>query len=70
MRIAWRVGIVAAVFVVVGWGTARAVMHHAAAGTPVAQVRLSAEMAGLFAGGAAAVLAGIGLAWWASRSHG
>jgi hypothetical protein len=38
-------------------------MHHAAVGTPVAEVRLSAAMAGLFAGGAAAVVVGIALVW-------
>jgi hypothetical protein len=63
MRIALRVAVVLVVFAGVGWGTARAVMHHAAVGTPVAEVRLSAAMAGLFAGGAAAVVVGIALVW-------
>jgi TRAP-type C4-dicarboxylate transport system permease small subunit len=70
MRVLLRVLIVVAVFAGVGWGTARAVLHHAAMGTPATQVRLSAAMAGLFAGGAAAVVAGIGLAWRASRDRG
>jgi hypothetical protein len=51
------------VFVGVGGMIARAVMHHAAVGTPVAEVRLSGAMAGLFAGGAAAVVVGIALVW-------
>jgi hypothetical protein len=51
------------VFAGVGWLTAQVVMHHAAVGTPAAQVRLSAAMAGLFAGGAAAVVVGIALVW-------
>jgi hypothetical protein len=63
MRVAWRIGAIVAVFVAVGWETARAVMHHAGAGTPVAEVHLSAAMAGLFAGGAAAVVVGIAFVW-------
>jgi hypothetical protein len=63
MNVTLRVAAVIAVFVVVGWGTARAVAHHAAVGTPAAQIQLSAGMAGLFAGGAAAVVAGIALMW-------
>jgi len=54
---------VVAAFAGVGWFTARGVMHHAAVGTPAAEVRLSAAMAGLFAGGAAAVVVGIALVW-------
>jgi hypothetical protein len=61
MRIAWRVVVVVATFVAVGWVVGRGVRRHAAVGTPAAQVQLSAGMAGLFAGGAAAVLVGIGL---------
>jgi hypothetical protein len=63
MKIVLRVGFVLLVCVGVGWGTARAVRMHATAGTPVAQVRLSSAMAGLFAGGAAAVVLGIALMW-------
>jgi hypothetical protein len=70
MRVALRVVVVIAVFVGVAWGTARAVAHHAAGGTPVAQVQLSSAMAGLFAGGAAAVVVGIALLWQASRRRG
>ncbi len=63
MRFVGRVISLLAVFIVIGWLTARAVRHHAAAATPVAEVRLSAAMAGLFAGGAAAVVVGIALVW-------
>jgi hypothetical protein len=63
MRVATRVLAVVAAFAGVGWLTASGVMHHAAVGTPVAEVRLSAAMAGLFAGGAAAVVVGIALVW-------
>ncbi len=49
--------VVVAVFVGVGYGVNVLVVRHAAlAGTPVAEVRLAAWMAGLFAGGAAAVV--------------
>jgi hypothetical protein len=63
MRFAVRILVLLLVFAGVGWFTAHAVMHHAAAATPVAEVRLSAAMAGLFAGGAAAVVVGIALVW-------
>jgi hypothetical protein len=63
MWVVWRVVVVVAVFVGVGWLTARGVMHHAGLGTPAAQVRLSSAMAGLFAGGAAAVIVGIAMVW-------
>jgi hypothetical protein len=63
MRLVWRTLVVIAAFVGVGWLTAHVVMDHAGVGTPVAQVRLSAAMAGLFAGGASAVVVGIGLVW-------
>jgi len=61
MRLARRIAILLAVFLGVGWLTARVVMHHAAVGTPAAQIRLSSAMAGLFAGGAAAVIVGIAM---------
>lgn len=63
MRVAIKTVVLLMVFVGVGWLMARTVMHHAAVGTPVAEVRLSAAMAGLFAGGAAAVVVGIALVW-------
>jgi hypothetical protein len=63
MRLALRVVVLLVVFVGVGLLTAHAVMHHALAATPVAEVRLSAAMAGLFAGGAAAVVLGIAMVW-------
>jgi hypothetical protein len=63
MRVMMRVVVVIAVFAGVGWGTAHAVRRHAAVGTPVAQVQLASGMAGLFAGGAAAVVVGIALVW-------
>jgi hypothetical protein len=60
MRLAWRFVVVCVVFVVVGWITATAVVAHAAnGGTTESQIRLAGAMAGLFAGGAAATLAGI-----------
>jgi TRAP-type C4-dicarboxylate transport system permease small subunit len=63
MRLIVRTLVLLVVFVGVGWLTGRTVAHHAAAGTPVAEVRLSAAMAALFAGGAAAVVVGIALVW-------
>jgi hypothetical protein len=59
MRITIRVLILLGVLFGVGWLAAVAVMHHAVAGTPVAEVRLAAAMAGLFAGGAAVVVVGL-----------
>jgi hypothetical protein len=57
MRLAWRTAVALAVFVAVGWVAARAVMAHAAKlAEPLAEVRLSGEAAGLFAGGLAAVV--------------
>ena len=61
MRVAMRTLVLLVVFAGVGWLTARVVMHHAAVGTPAAQIRLSSAMAGLFAGGAAAVIVGIAM---------
>jgi hypothetical protein len=63
MRLALRVLLLLAVFLGVGWPAVRGVLHHASVTTPVAEVRLSAAMAGLFAGGAAAVLVGIAMLW-------
>ena len=63
MRVALRALVLMAVFVGVGWMTARAVMNHvASAGAMQPEVRLSGAMAGLFAGGAAVVLVGIAMA--------
>ena len=62
MQLAGRAAIVLAVFLGVGLLAARAVVEHATGGaTPLAEVRLTAAMAGLFAGGAAAVLTIIAL---------
>ena len=62
LRLAWRTLLVVAVFVGVGlWVTDAVVRHSDAVGGAVAEVRLAAMMAGLFAGGAAATLVGIGL---------
>jgi hypothetical protein len=62
MRIVWRALVVVAVFVGVGLTTANAVVKHAVnAGNAESQVRLAGAMAGLFAGGAAAVLVGIAM---------
>lgn len=63
MRLVWRAAVVLVVFAGVGWVVARAVIAHAVAGgAPLAEVRLSGAMAGLFAGGVAAVVAGIAMA--------
>jgi hypothetical protein len=63
MRLAMRTVLLLAVFCGVGLLAARAVMAHAAPSTPLAEVRLSAGMAGLFAGGAATVLLLIAMLW-------
>ena len=64
MGLAWRAAVVLAVFAGVGWLMARAVIAHAAAGgAPIAEVRLAAAMAGLFAGAAAALVVGIAMVW-------
>ncbi|MBW4038640.1 MAG: hypothetical protein HIU91_07130 [Acidobacteria bacterium] len=69
MRVALRVMLLLLVAAVVGWMAARGVMHHAAnAGAMEPEVRLSGEMAGLFAGGAAALLAGIAMVWLRKKS--
>ena len=57
MRLWLRVLVVVAVFAAVGWGTAHVVIARAVArGTPEYEVRLAGAMAGLFVGGAAAVI--------------
>lgn len=62
MRLAWRLAVAGAVFVGVGFLTAKAVLAHAVAGGAMAaQVKLGAWMAGLFAGGIAGVLVGLAL---------
>jgi len=63
MRLVLRVLLLLAVFAAVAWLAAHLATAHAVAGTPAAQVQLAAAMAGLFAGGAAAVLVGIALLW-------
>lgn len=61
MGVVWRAALVLAVFVVVGYAASHVVMVHelARVGAPFAEVRLVSWMAGLFAGGLAAVLVGI-----------
>ena len=62
MRIAVRVLVLVFVFAGVGWLTARGVMDHVASrGAMQPEVRLSGAMAGLFAGGAATLIAGIAM---------
>lgn len=64
MRFAGRVLLVLAVFLGVGYAAMRLVLAHSAGSlAPVSEVRLAAEMAGLFSGGAAACLVGIVLLW-------
>ncbi len=68
MRVALRSLIVLAVFVGVGVLTAHLVLaRHANAGAYQPMVKLGADMAGLFAGGAAALLAIIAVVRWGSR---
>ncbi|MFC6645359.1 hypothetical protein ACFQBQ_07115 [Granulicella cerasi] len=57
MRIVLRTALVLMVFAVVGVWADHTAREHAKPGTPVAEVRLSAWMAGLFGGGAAASIA-------------
>ena len=58
-----RAIVLAAVFVIVGLTAAHMVIGHAGrAGPPRAEVRLTAAMAGLFAGGVAAVVTGVVIA--------
>jgi len=64
MRVALRALVLVAVFVGVGWMTARAVMNHVERkGAMQPEVRLSGAMAGLFAGGAVTLIVGIAMAW-------
>jgi TRAP-type C4-dicarboxylate transport system permease small subunit len=63
MRTALRAVALLLIFAGVAWFSAHEVRVRAAAGTPAAQVQLSAAMAGLFAGGAAAVIAAIAMIW-------
>lgn len=64
MRLVWSALLVAAVFVGVGMVVDRTVLAHAGdRGTPQAQVRLAAAMAGLFAGGAVASATALALAF-------
>lgn len=68
MRVAMRVLVLLAVFAGAGWVAARGVMRHGASHAargvaPEPEVRLAAEMAGLFAGGAAALVMGIAMVW-------
>jgi len=68
MRMVWRALVVVAVFVGVGLATADGVVKHAVnAGAAESQVRLAGAMAGLFAGGAAAVVVGIAMALMAGK---
>ena len=68
MAFAWRAATVLLIFAVVGLATAKAVITHAVnAGAAQSQVYLAGAMAGLFAGGLAALLAGIALALSQSR---
>ena len=64
MKSAWKVVVVLAAFVGVGWLTTRLVIEHAvAAGAYEPEVRLAGMMAGLFAGGAAATLTILAVVW-------
>ena len=59
---ALRVTLLLAIFAGVGLWSAHALIAHAVAhGTPEYQVRLAGYMGGLFAGGAAATVAGVAL---------
>ncbi len=57
MRLALRGLVLLVVFVGVGVFTAHTVFAHASVATPLAERHLAAAMAGLFAAGAATVLA-------------
>lgn len=62
MRLLWRALAVLGTFVVTGFIAMHVVVAHAVArGTPEYSVRLAGAMAGLFLGGAAAVLVTIAL---------
>jgi hypothetical protein len=69
MRAALRTVVLLTVFVAVGWLAARGVMDHVASrGVMQPEVRLAGAMAGLFAGGAAVMIAGIAMVWARGRS--
>jgi len=62
MRVAVRALVLVIVFGGVGWVTARGVMDHVASrGAMQPEVRLAGAMAGLFAGGAVTLIAGIAM---------
>ena len=64
MRLGLRILVLVGIFAGVGWWTARGVMGHVAGrGAMQPEVRLSGAMAGLFAGGAATLIAGIAMVW-------
>jgi len=68
MAFVWRAALVLLIFAGVGLATAKIVITHAVnAGAAQSQVYLAGAMAGLFAGGLAALLAGIALALSQSR---
>ncbi len=70
MRFALKAVLVVIVAVGVGVLTARTVLsHHANAGAYEPQVKLGADMAGLFAGGAAGLLAIIAVVRLGSRER-
>lgn len=70
MRIALRSLVLLAVFISVGWLASRGVMHHAEnRGAMQPEVRLAGAMAGLFAGGATTLIAGIAMIWTSNRSQ-
>jgi hypothetical protein len=69
MRVVVRTFVLLVVFAGVGWLTARGVMNHVASrGAMQPEVRLAGAMAGLFAGGAATVIAGIAMVWGRRKS--
>lgn len=62
LRIASRVTLLLGVFLIVGFATSRALIHHAVArGVPEYDVRLAGYMGGLFCGAVAAAAAGLAL---------
>jgi hypothetical protein len=66
---AWRAVFVVAVFIGVGMAVDKIVIsHQRAANAPESQVRLSAAMAGLFAGGASASILTLVLAFATKRN--
>ena len=70
MAFVWRAALVLLIFAGVGLATAKIVITHAVnAGAAQSQVYLAGAMAGLFAGGLAALLAGIALALSQSRRN-